>query len=87
MEDDEHAQPLLEDDQPSWVTLAEEGDNDTGAESSPLTGSSPWDEAAARPNSRRQQKDDDLPQIVLLMRLGNIGAAALLIVGSVRPIF
>ena len=97
--DDEHVQPLLEDDdQPSWVTLAKEGEggsgSNNGGSSSPL--SSPWDQAAARlsaiqtnggsaPSGRQESSDDDdLPRIVLLMRLGNMGAAGLLIFGSVR---
>lgn len=104
--DDEHVQPLLDDDNPSWVTLAKEDESKNssnslwgGGSASTSTGSSPWDQAAARLNATRpnnsatatnsgsssgsQGKDDDLPKIVLLMRLGNLGTAALLIFGSV----
>ncbi|KAL7550712.1 hypothetical protein ACHAWF_013928 [Thalassiosira exigua] len=100
---DDHVQPLLDDDQPSWVTLANEGEGDgsaVGGRTGNSRGSSPWDQAAARLNlnasargstgaaplgnrDQRQKNEDDLPKIVLLMRLGNIGAAALLIFGSV----
>jgi hypothetical protein len=96
---DEHVQPLLEDDdQPSWVTMAAEGDGNTTATSDSASGSSPWDQAVSRLSGtaenanplgwgerpQEEKKDDDLPKIVLLMRLGNMGAAALLIFGSVR---
>merc|ERR1712086_523783 len=35
---------------------------------------------------QEEKKDDELPKIVLLMRLGNMGAAALLIFGSVSSL-
>ena len=103
--DDDHVQPLLEeDDQPSWVTLSKdaggggEAIDNAGERSS--GSSSPWDQAAARLNpsqlrnnnwssstttnaTSKDEKEDELPKIVLLMRLGNMGAAALLIFGSV----
>ncbi|KAL7536006.1 hypothetical protein ACHAXR_006855 [Thalassiosira sp. AJA248-18] len=86
---DDHVQPLLE---PSWAN--QEGDSITtddaglGGAAGPST---PWDEAASRvgqniaANSSNQEEkdDDDLPKIVLVMRLGNMGAASLLIFGSV----
>lgn len=96
---DEHVQPLLDDDdQPSWVSLSKEEDESESVKKS--TGSSPWDQAAARlsstaqssglgwenPRSDSRDKDDDLPKIVLFMRLGNMGAAGLLIFGSVGNI-
>ena len=78
-------EPLLlsgEDDQPSWVTLADEGEkNDVN--------DSLWDRVTSRrrnnSTSRRSSSDngDDLPRLVLLMRLGNILAAGLLISASV----
>ncbi|KAL9186275.1 hypothetical protein ACHAXT_005513 [Thalassiosira profunda] len=92
--DDAHVQPLLgeDDDQPSWVTLAKEGESSDASGAS--AGSSPWDHAASRlrPNNNnsnwadapaRERRDDELPRVVLLMRLGNMGAAALLVFGSV----
>lgn len=78
-------EPLLGDDddiQPSWVTLANEGErNDTPNDSL-------WDRVTAgrRNNStsrRRGNNDGELPKLVLLMRLGNIIAAGLLISASV----
>ncbi|KAK1738389.1 hypothetical protein QTG54_011058 [Skeletonema marinoi] len=77
-------EPLLsgEDDlQPSWVTLANEGEgNDVN--------DSLWDRVTARQRnnsaSRRRARDDSgLPKLVLIMRLGNILSAGLLIAGSV----
>lgn len=47
----------------------------------------PWDRptptAADRNKSQAGSSEDDLPKIILLMRLGNLGAAALLIFCSV----
>mmetsp|Transcript_10688 Transcript_10688/g.22663 ORF Transcript_10688/g.22663 Transcript_10688/m.22663 type:complete len:243 (-) Transcript_10688:177-905(-) len=111
---DEHVQPLLEDDNPSWVTLPNDENNNGGSKqktkalsSNSSVGSSPWDQAAARlketkpdisnswandptsnsgNNGEEQDNEDDLPRIVLLMRLGNMGAASLLIFGSVGSI-
>lgn len=79
-------EPLLnggdDDLQPSWVTLANEGErNDVNKDSL-------WDRVTAtqRNNSagrRRGSDDGELPKLVLLMRLGNILAAGLLISASV----
>ena len=91
--DDEHVRPLLEDDdQPSWVTLQGPDDSRSTAGST----QSAWDRlaAAAKKTNRsakngggnnRQAKssDDELPRIVLFMRLGNLAAAGLVIFGSV----
>eukprot|EP00986_Skeletonema_menzelii_P017645 scaffold20909_cov160-Skeletonema_menzelii.AAC.1 len=77
-------EPLLsgEDDlQPSWVTLANEGEkNDVN--------DSLWDRVTARKRnnsaSRRSGSGGgELPKLVLIMRLGNILAAGLLIFASV----
>ena len=76
-------EPLLsgEDDQPSWVTLADEGEkNDVN--------DSLWDRVTSRrrknSTSRRGASDNgDLPRLVLIMRMGNIVAAVLLISASV----
>ncbi|KAL7515449.1 hypothetical protein ACHAXN_013516 [Cyclotella atomus] len=67
-------QPLLSDDQPSWVTMEKTHDAD-GNEL-------PWNRpatAAERTKTEAGSSDDGLPRIILLMRLGNLGAAALLI--------
>mmetsp|Transcript_20460 Transcript_20460/g.43892 ORF Transcript_20460/g.43892 Transcript_20460/m.43892 type:complete len:116 (-) Transcript_20460:878-1225(-) len=102
---DDHVQPLLDDDQPSWVTVANDkkGKNKGGTDASSV-GSSPWDQAAARLSAVRPdtsnswasssappigvdaEKENDLPKVVLMMRLGNLGAAALLIFGSVSAL-
>jgi hypothetical protein len=84
--DSEHVddEPLLggeDDPQPSWVTLAKEGDGSD-------VNDSLWDRVTARQRnnsaSRRRAGDDgDLPKLVLIMRLGNIAAAGLLICASV----
>ena len=86
MDSDHVDEPLLggdEDDdmQPSWVTLAKEGEG--GAANDSL-----WDRVTARQrnnSARRRRAGDDceLPKLVLIMRLGNIVAAGLLIAGSV----
>ena len=91
-------EPLLGDDsQPSWVTGAQEDENNTTSTS---TNNSPWDQAAANLTANnnnnnnsdtwidpsQDKKEDDLPKIVLMMRLGNLGAAGLLIFGSVSAI-
>lgn len=113
---DEHVQPLLEDDNPSWVTLPNKENNNESKQKSPealsssnsSVGSSPWDQAAARLKETKpdfsnswandptfsgngngeeeQDNEDDLPRIVFLMRLGNMGAASSLIFGSVGSI-
>lgn len=102
-DEDEHVQPLLgDDDQPSWVSLANDDEKNNTSASADRTATSinPWDQAAARMSNRtngngnsnsdtwldpdRDKKEDDLPRIILLMRLGNLGAAGLLIFGSVR---
>ena len=76
-------EPLLSDDQPSWVTMGNVDDDKNSDE--------PWDRPDESPlrksNSGEDRIVDDLPKIILFMRLGNIGAAALLIFGSVRRIF
>jgi len=79
-------EPLLsggdDDLQPSWVTLANEGERNDG------NNDSLWDRVTAtqRNNSagrRRGNNDGELPKLVLIMRLGNILAAGLLISSSV----
>jgi len=91
---DETVEPLLGDDsQPSWVTGAQENENNNASTS---INNSPWDQAAANLTANnnnnnsdtwidpsQDKKEDDLPKIVLMMRLGNLGAAGLLIFGSV----
>jgi len=95
--DDQHIEPLLGDDtQPSWVTQQDDENNTT----STSTNNSPWDQAAANLTANnnnnnsdtwidpsQDKKEDDLPKIVLMMRLGNLGAAGLLIFGSVSVVF
>lgn len=95
--DDQHIKPLLGDDsQPSWVTGAQEDENNTTTTS---TNNLPWDQAAANLTANnnnnnsdtwidpsQDKKEDELPKIVLMMRLGNLGAAGLLIFGSVSAI-
>ena len=95
---DEHIQPLLggDDTQPSWVTGPQDDENNTTSTS---TNNSPWDQAGANLTASsnndnsdtwidpsQDKKEDDLPKIVLMMRLGNLGAAGLLIFGSVSAI-
>ncbi len=89
--DSEHVddEPLLnggdaaDDLQPSWVTLANEGERND------ITNDSLWDRVTAgrrnNSSSRRRGSNDggELPKLVLLMRLGNIIAAGLLISASV----
>ena len=95
---DDHAEPLL-DSEPSWV-MAASGASASGGSGPPIAGASPWDQAAARTtadeapagrggggNGGRPPEEadaDDLPKVVLFVRLANMGAAALLIFGSVR---
>ncbi len=81
---DELAQTLLDDDQPSWVTLSKEVDENSG-----LGGgvggdgrSSAWDRRSS--NVGKKNITDELPSFIPLLRLGNMGAAILLIYGSVR---
>ena len=62
-------QPLLNDDQPSWVTIEENDESNQPNRSGPASSS---------------REKEELPKIILFMRLGNIGAAAILIFGSVR---
>ena len=62
-------QPLLNDDQPSWVTMEENDESNQPNRSGPASSS---------------REKEELPKIILFMRLGNIGAAAILIFGSVR---
>ena len=95
--DDQHIEPLLGDDtQPSWVTTQQDDENNTTSTS---TNNSPWDQAAANLTANnnnnnsdtwidpsQDEKEDDLPKIVLMMRLGNLGAAGLLIFGSVSAL-
>eukprot|EP00804_Cyclotella_cryptica_P011022 CCRYP_017505-RA/>CCRYP_017505-RA protein AED:0.21 eAED:0.21 QI:0/0/0/1/1/1/2/0/219 len=74
-------QPLLNDDQPSWVTM----ENTDEAGESEL----PWDRHNSSSSIRGRSKpgggsvNEDIPKIVLFMRLGNLCAAALLIFGSI----
>jgi hypothetical protein len=69
-------QPLLSDDQPSWVTKTHDADENELPWNRPAT-------AAERTKTEAGSSDDGLPKIILLMRLGNLGAAALLIFCSV----
>lgn len=99
MNDEPDFRPLLDDDdddEPSWLDVSDDGGPGAIARSRE---SSPWDVLASAANDRGQSsssssaqstvvigdvKDDDyLPRIVLFMRLGNVFAAVLLIVGSV----
>jgi hypothetical protein len=81
-------EPLLggEDDlQPSWVTLAKEGERSDGNDSL-------WDRVTARQrnnssNRRRAGDDGGLSKVVLIMRVGNIVAAGILICASVGNIW
>ena len=79
-------QPLLGDDQPSWVTLANEGQrnrSDVGA-TSEVTLDADRVEPSASTLAASDHQGGNLPKIVLLMRLANLCAAALLIFGSVN---
>lgn len=82
-------EPLLSDDQPSWVTL-----NASQSEDADL----PWDRPEPQPaepaddlwprsrppTATKESGENNLPKIVLFMRLGNMVAAGLLVFGSVR---
>lgn len=88
-----------DDDQPSWVTLAKEeeaANNKKQKTNNSPWDQAASRLNASRPNSinnnsdtwqngggSREKDDDELPKIVLFMRLGNLAAAALLIFGSV----
>ncbi len=86
---DDLAQTLLDNDQPSWVTLfEEEHDNDNngnfGTNGGADVRSSAWD----RNNNvgkmmNHRGKNNELPKFIPILRLGNMGAAMLLIYGSV----
>lgn len=80
-------EPLLageDDGQPSWVTLADEGEGNDGND----VNDSLWDRVTARQrnNSSRRRSENDtssLPKLLMIMRVGNILAAVLLISASV----
>jgi hypothetical protein len=83
--DAERFRPLLDDD--DFPTRLSPWDR---ASASPVAGASsddvdgtdaPTDGGGARKGRR---EEDDLPRIVMMMRLGNVAAAAMLIFGSVR---
>ena len=103
MNDEPDFRPLLDDDEPSWLDVSDDGGTGAVARSRE---SSPWDVlASAAANDNRGQRsgtstrssiaqspsgdennvndDANLPRIVMFMRLGNVFAAVLLIVGSV----
>ncbi|EED90727.1 predicted protein [Thalassiosira pseudonana CCMP1335] len=81
-------EPLLSDDQPSWVTL-----NASQSEDADL----PWDRPEPQPaepaddlwprsrppTATKESGENNLPKIVLFMRLGNMVAAGLLVFGSI----
>lgn len=84
--DAERFRPLLDDD--DFPSRSSPWDS---AFASPTAGTSsddvdgtnaPTDGGGARKGGR--EEEDDLPRIVMLMRLGNVVAAAMLIFGSVR---
>ncbi len=79
---DELAQTLLDNDQPSWVTLSKEDHDDSGSNGD--VRSSAWDRnnyVGKMMNHRG--KNNELPKFIPILRLGNMGAAMLLIYGSV----
>mmetsp|Transcript_23932 Transcript_23932/g.49561 ORF Transcript_23932/g.49561 Transcript_23932/m.49561 type:complete len:225 (+) Transcript_23932:44-718(+) len=87
-------EPLLHDDQPSWVTLANEeaeaGNQHRDAgfrEASQIwaqeSGVGGVASASRKSSPSAAGGEADLPKIVLFMRLGNLAAAGLLIFGSV----
>ncbi len=86
---DELAQTLLDDDQPSWVTLSKGVDDNSGLDGGGDGGgrggedrSSAWDRRSS--NAGRKNSTDELPSFIRLLRILNMGAAILLIYGSVR---
>jgi len=104
MNDEPDFRPLLDDDEPSWLDVSDDGVPPGAVARS--RESSPWDVlASAAANDNRGQRssgtstsssaqspsghennvndDVNLPRIVIFMRLGNVFAAVLLIVGSV----
>ena len=96
--DEPDFRPLLDDDDPSWLDVSDDGGPGAVARSRE---SSPWDVLASAANDNRGQSgtssiaqsigdvvndDDNLPRIVMFMRIGNVLAAILLIVGSVSVV-
>ena len=96
--DEPDFRPLLDDDDPSWLDVSDDGGPGAVARSRE---SSPWDVLASAANDNRGQSgtssiaqsigdvvndDDYLPRIVTFMRIGNVLAAILLIVGSVSVV-
>ena len=97
---DELAQTLLDDDQPSWVTLSQEeydvGNNDIsglnggGGGGEARSSASAWDRNSNNnvgKQNRRRKDNNELPKFIPLLRLGNMGAAFLLIYGSVSDVY
>lgn len=70
-------EPLLSDDHPSWVTM-EKSDLEDGEQS--------WNRRLLSAATQEKKVDDDsgVDKLIILMRLGNLGAAGLLIFVSVR---
>jgi len=100
MNDEPDFRPLLDDDDPSWLDVSDDGGPGAVARSRE---SSPWDVLASAANDNRGQSGtssiaqsigdenivndvDNLPRIVMFMRIGNVFAAVLLIVGSVSVV-
>lgn len=88
---DELAQTLLDDDQPSWVTLTKEDHNDDNITNSHLNGggdvrSSVWDRNNTVGKKNHQGTIHELPKFIPFLRIGNMGAAFLLIYGSVSVV-
>jgi hypothetical protein len=94
--DEPDFRPLLDDDDPSWLDVSDDGGPGAVARSRE---SSPWDVSAANDNRGQSgtssiaqsigdvvNDDDNLPRIVTFMRIGNVLAAILLIVGSVSVV-
>lgn len=98
--DEPDFRPLLDDDEPSWLDVSDDGGPGAVARSRE---SSPWDVLASAANDNRCQNgtssiaqsigeenivndDNNLPRIVMFIRLGNVIAAILLIVGSVSVV-
>jgi hypothetical protein len=84
LDSNEHIdEPLLSDDRPAWVTMEKNG----GAGDAELPWDRPSTSAERKTNNEGESGADDLPKIIIFMRLGNLGAAGLLIFGSVRLAF
>ena len=79
LENDNINEPLLSDDHPSWVTM-EKSEVDDGDED--LSWNRPLSSAATR--EKKVDADSGVDKLIVFMRLGNLGAAGLLIFVSVR---